>query len=90
MTVNNTSVTNFLESLYMVVCVTGMSTSARLVEQVLDRRQDQQDQFGSMATRDALLQSLASLLPPSVPGEQPGQYVNSNLACFELSLVPCY
>lgn len=52
---------------------TGMSTSARLVEQILDRRRDQPDQLGATALQDALPQSLASLLPASFPGERPEQ-----------------
>ena len=57
----------------MDVCGTGMSTSARLVEQVLDSRQDQLDQFGAIAIQDALPESLASLLPASFSGEHPEQ-----------------
>ena len=59
------------------VCGTGVSTSARLVKQVLDRRQDQLDQFGAIAMQDALPQSLVSLLPASSAGEQPEQPVQS-------------
>lgn len=82
---NDTSVIRVDKCIYVGVCGTGVSTSARLVEQVLDRRRDQLDQFGAIALQDALPQSLANLLPASFPGERPEQseqYVNRSLRCL--------
>ena len=50
-----------------------MSTSARLVEQVLDRHQKQPDQFGAIAMQDSMPHASASWLPASFPGETPEQ-----------------
>lgn len=69
----------------MGVCGAGMSTSARLVKQVLDRRQDQLEQSGATALQDALPQSLTSLLPTSSAGEQPEQpvqFVDRSIGCL--------
>lgn len=50
------------------VCVTGVSTSTRLVEQILSRQQNQGHQPDAIALQDALPHALMSLLPSSSSG----------------------
>lgn len=56
-------------------CVAGLSASARLVEQVLDRRQNPTDQFSDNAMQDVMPHALASWLPDSFPGETPEEAI---------------